>query len=202
MARPIEFDREEKLELAMNLFWQKGYQATSMKLLTEAMGLQPGSIYSAFRSKKSLFLDAIENYFQERIARFEALLVNNRTPSLAFHTILKDLIDDVFEDQEGRGCLMVNTLLEMGPHDEELHAKVIHMFSKIEDVFYKGFKLAQLIGEIDRAQDPRILAKLLLINVQGLRVYSNMKTEKQTLEQISEQLLACLNFRTGQTSTP
>ncbi|MCP4298102.1 MAG: helix-turn-helix transcriptional regulator, partial [Proteobacteria bacterium] len=51
MARPIEFDREEKLELAMNLFWQKGYQATSMKLLTEAMGLQPGSIYSAFRSK-------------------------------------------------------------------------------------------------------------------------------------------------------
>ncbi|MCP4295829.1 MAG: hypothetical protein GY786_09505 [Proteobacteria bacterium] len=115
--------------------------------------------------------------------------------------ILKDLIDDVFDDHEGRGCLMVNTLLEMGPHDEELHAKVIHMFSKIEDVFYKGLRLAQHIGEIDSAQDPRILAKLLLINVQGLRVYSNMKTEKQTLKQISEQLLACLNFRTDQTST-
>ena len=86
MARPAQFERDDVLEKAMQVFWEQGYNATSMASLVDATSLKPGSIYAAFDSKEGLFLAALDHYAQQSVARIKRALAGADTPFRAYAT--------------------------------------------------------------------------------------------------------------------
>jgi TetR/AcrR family transcriptional repressor of nem operon len=120
MARPREFDIDEALEAAMGAFWAHGYEATSLADLMQAMSLQKGSIYKAFGDKHALFLCALQRYLDQRYEAQRDMLAKATSPRAAIQAWLERLVEVApAEGGSCRGCLAVNTLIELGPHDEQ-----------------------------------------------------------------------------------
>src|SRR6267154_4259943 len=118
MARPREFDEPAVLDAAMDCFWRDGYEATSVRDLAARMGITGTSLYNAFGDKRSLFRQALHRYAErstrERISRLESTL----PPKQAVRAFLGEIVERSV-DGDRRGCLLVNTALEIAPHDSE-----------------------------------------------------------------------------------
>ncbi len=130
MGRNYEFNREETLNKAMQVFWQKGYKATSMKDLIDEMGIQPGSIYNSFGDKHSLFLEAIKYYGDVVTSNALKSLENEGSPLENLHKYVVEIISRPSE-KKCRGCLIVNTVVELSPHDDETKVIVNIIMNKI-----------------------------------------------------------------------
>ncbi|MCV6590113.1 MAG: TetR/AcrR family transcriptional regulator, partial [Marinobacterium sp.] len=120
MARPAEFDRREVLDKAMEVFWRTGFTATSVADLVSATSLKPGSLYSAFESKRGLFVEVIDTYAARRIENAQQVLENAEDPLNAIYAFFERLRQDACQDEIGRGCLMINTMLELATEDDDL----------------------------------------------------------------------------------
>ena len=120
MSRPRSFDETDVLEAAIDCFWARGLEATSVRDLAGRMGINGPSLYNAFGDKRSLFMRALEHYavrsMRERIGRMERL----PDPKAAIATFFGELISASLADPDRRGCLIVNTALEVAPHDPEI----------------------------------------------------------------------------------
>ena len=171
MARPIEFDREKAVETAMNLFWQQGYTATSLNRLLAAMGIGRSSFYAAFGDKRSLYIECLDLFYEGTRRILDDAWERHRSPRA---------IVDFFEHtllsapgyQAKRGCMMVNTVLELAGVDEDLNQLAANLLSRIESLFVSYFREAHRCGQIPADQDPEKLAKTLMVVNQGLRVAS------------------------------
>src|SRR5579863_3186541 len=119
MARPREFDEPAVLDAAMQRFWEYGYEATSVRDLAHAMGITGASLYNAYGDKRSLFSRSLDHYldrsFRERIGRFEGYF----PPRRAIEAFFDEIIEQSLRDKNRRGCLLVNSALEVAPHDRE-----------------------------------------------------------------------------------
>src|SRR5262245_47920280 len=128
MARPRSFDETVALDTAIDCFWQNGLKAVSVRDLAEEMGLNCASLYNAFGDKRALFAMALERYAvcftRERIARLEALA----SPKAAIRAFMDEMIERSVDDPKRRGCLIINSALEVAPHDAELGALVSGYF--------------------------------------------------------------------------
>ena len=119
MARPREFDETAVLRAAIHCFWSRGYEATSVRDLAEKMGITGASLYNAFGDKRSLYRRALAYYvnesFGDRVGRFEG----NMPPRQAIAAFFEEIIERSLDDPERKGCMLVNSALEMAPHDPE-----------------------------------------------------------------------------------
>ena len=162
MARPREFDETAALDAAIDCFWRDGYEATSVRDLAAAMGITGTSLYNAFGDKRSLFRQALQRYAQrstrERIARLESTL----PPKQAVRAFLGEIVERSLDDRDRRGCLLVNSALEVAPHDPELGAEVAARLGEIEAFFRRAVTAAQADGSVPPDRDPADLARLLL----------------------------------------
>src|SRR5262245_6996300 len=138
MARPRSFEIDEALDSAIEVFWDRGYEASSMTDLMDAMGLQKGSIYKAWKDKRSLFLAALRRYLDQGHERLQALATGE--PKAALQTLLGHFTSSC--TQSKRGCFAMNTGVELGPHDARVvkllaahHARVVDLFA---DVIRRG----------------------------------------------------------------
>src|SRR5258708_26576225 len=124
MARPREFDETTALNAAIDCFWHRGYEATSVRDLAASMGLSGPSLYNAFGDKRALFVRALERYLdfspRARIKRLQTSL----PPKIAVRRFIEEIIDRSLSDPDRRGCLLINSALEVAPHDEELRALI------------------------------------------------------------------------------
>ena len=179
MARAREFDDDTVLDAATDRFWRRGYAATSVRDLGAAMGLVPASLYNAFGSKHALFALCLDRYLdrnmRERIERLEA----QQTPRLAIETFLNEIVARSLADP--RGCLLVNSALEVAPHDAELGAVIAARLGELEAFFHRGVLAGQGDGSIAAAQPAHDLARLLLTTVMGLRVLARGATQQGRL---------------------
>src|ERR1700690_114987 len=143
MARPREFDETAALDAAMDCFWRVGYEATSVRDLAASMGITGTSLYNAFGDKRSLFRQALKRYAEqstrERIARLEATLL----PKQAVQAFLNEIIERSLDSLDRRGCLLVNSALEIAPHDPELGAEIAARLGEIEAFFHRAVSAAQ-----------------------------------------------------------
>ncbi|MEM7427687.1 MAG: TetR/AcrR family transcriptional regulator [Pseudomonadota bacterium] len=135
MARPREFDVEEAVEGAMQIFWRNGYGATNLPDLLEAMGLSRGSFYKAFGDKRNAYLQALQRYDDTHISGAIALLEGPGEPS-GRARILK-LFDKALTSQAGelRGCLVCNAMVELGPSDSEVAQMAASICKRMQDAF-------------------------------------------------------------------
>ncbi len=190
MPRPREFDEATVLDAATGQFWRHGYAATSMRELGGAMGLVPASLYNAFGSKHALFARCLDRYLdenmRERIARLEA----THSPQGAIEAFLDEIVVRSLADP--RGCLLVNSAIELAPHDGAVGALVAARLDELERFFHRCVLAGQRDGSIAVAPDARDLARLLLTTVMGLRVLARARPEPALLRGAAQQALALL----------
>ncbi|WP_127477937.1 TetR/AcrR family transcriptional regulator [Sulfurivermis fontis] len=190
MARPIEFDRDQALREAMQLFWRRGYNRTSVRDLTEATRLKPGSLYGAFASKRALFAAALDSYGAELARLVDELLRGEAPPLERIARFFDHLLADMAGDPERKGCLLVNTLLEVRADDSELARHAGDALARVEQAMGDALEEAAARGELPTGAQPRILASLLMTGIFGLRVYSRMRPDSVELRHIVDTLLA------------
>jgi len=194
MARPREFDEVAALDAAMDCFWRNGYEATSVRDLAARMGITGTSLYNAFGDKRSLFRQALRRYAErstrERIARLESTL----PPKQAVRAFLGEIVERSLDDQDRRGCLLVNSALEVAPHDPELGAELAARLGEIEAFFRRAVTAAQADGSAPPGRDPADLARLLLGVTLGVRVLARSNPQRELLEGTVRPALALLDW--------
>lgn len=193
MARPREFDETVALEAAIACFWSRGYEATSVRDLAEHMGLSAPSLYNAYGDKYALFVQALEHYLdrsmRERIERLEKSL----PPKQAICEFIGEIIDHSVSDRERRGCFLVNSALEVAPHDKRLGGLIANRFAELEAFFGRLVRKAQAEGTVPRKVIAKDLARLLLGVVLGIRVLARVRPERASLQGLARPVLALLD---------
>lgn len=193
MGRPREFDDRKALDAAMQCFWHRGYEATSVRELSASMGICGTSLYNAFGGKRALFVKALEQYLErttrERIRRLERTL----PPKEAVRAFIHEIIERSLADRERRGCFLINSALEVAPHDPELGQAIASRLGEIEDFFHRAIAAAQAAGDVPTACDARDLARLLLGVLLSIRVLARAKPDRDLLEGVARPALALLN---------
>lgn len=192
MARPQSFDQAQVLDSAMQLFWRKGYTCTSIKDLTEVTRLQPGSLYSSFKSKRNLFIQSLDHYFATLYQRINDILGSNDAPLERIANFFDFLLHQVKKDKQKKSCLLVNTLLEIPPADKEINQRVSRMFMKIEQLFCDVLHEARKDDTLTAGLKPESSAKMLMSGIFGLQVYNRMQPNQSALEEIVSHLLSIL----------
>jgi len=193
MARPREFDEVTALEAAIECFWRRGYEATSVRDLADKMGLSAPSLYNTYGDKHALFAQALERYLDHstraRIERLEKSL----PPKQAIRRFIEEIIERSVNDRERRGCFLINSALEVAPHDKELGALIADRLAEIEAFFRRSIKTAQAEGHVPRDRIAKDLARLLLGVLLGIRVLARSKPERALLEGVARPALALLD---------
>ena len=192
MARPREFDETAALEAAMECFWRRGYEATSLRDLTASMGLTAPSLYNAFGGKQELFSRALERYLdrttRDRLRRLEQSLA----PKAALHRFFAEIIEHSISDRQRKGCFLVNSALEIAPHDAECRAVITEQFNDIEAFFRRCILKAQADETVSSDVDAGDTARLLLGVLLGVRVLARTKPERAVMEGVVRPALAML----------
>ena len=174
-GRPREFDETAVLDAAMDLFWEQGYEATCVAELSKRCGIGRQSMYNAFGDKHALFAQALERYRTERIGRVIGMLDAPGSPLANVEAVL-DMWEQHWEDPAFKGCLMVNSIAELGVRDPELGPKLDTILQSIEDAFYRTLRRAQAEGEILADRDPRALARAVTALAQGMSVVGKVSS--------------------------
>ena len=193
MARPREFDEVTALEAAMECFWHRGYEATSVRDLADKMGISAPSLYNAYGDKHALFVQALEHYLDHSARALIKRLENSLPPKRAVRRFIEEIIERSVNDRERRGCFLINSALEVAPHDRELGALIADRLAEIEAFFYRSIKTAQAEGAVPRDRVAKDLACLLLGVLLGLRVLARSKPERALLEGVARPALALLD---------
>lgn len=193
MPRLREFDEQRALDAAVDCFWQHGYGATSVRDLADAMGIGGPSLYNAFGDKRALFKTSLERYanrsMRARIARLEA----RHQPREAIRAFLAEIIDRSVKDPDRRGCLLVNSALDVAPHDARIGRVVAGYLDEIRAFFRRNIVAACEAGQVSRNLDPDDASSHLLGVVLGIRVLARTRALRRLLEAVAQPALALLD---------
>lgn len=171
MATTTKYDRRDVIQKATNLFWEKGFHATSMRNLQETIDMRPGSIYASFGSKEGLFKETLQHYANESLALLKQFEDAHESPLEALREFLSSVVISQAQAPSNM-CMLVKTISELTDDNPELLAEAQQLLGKVEVAFAKLFVQAQANGEVDSSKDPKRLASLLQIQVMGLRAYA------------------------------
>ncbi len=193
-GRPRAFDTQETLGQARDLFWSRGYAATSVQNLVDELSVQRGSLYAAYGDKRSLYLKAVALYAGESRAHLESVLAADPV-LLSLRRMLTDpaaLIGTPGPAQPRRGCLVGNTTVELVPGDDEAQSLVAAAYDAFVEVVTAALMRGQAGGEVSRASTPAAQAQLLLIVFQGLALVSRAGTDQGRVDAAVDVALSAL----------
>ncbi len=192
MPRQKNFEVEQVVGRAMDVFWEKGFECTSISDLTEATGVQRQSLYNAFGDKRDLFIRAFHKYdTEERRASLAALEAQGQ-PLEAIRTLFQTGVEQCLADKTQRGCFLVNTALSLHNLDEEIAAMVRASLEDLRSFFERQLQHAKVRKEIPESLDPVATASGLLASLIGIKVMARASTSRELLEQMSDQALRLL----------
>ncbi|HYR60026.1 MAG TPA: TetR/AcrR family transcriptional regulator [Nitrospiraceae bacterium] len=192
MPRPKEFNPDDAIEKAMQVFWHKGYEATSMEDLLSAMDLNRGSLYDTFGDKRQLFLKVIDRYCTT-FASSKFSLLDQPGPALpTLRQFINGMIEGGLADPQRRGCLIANTVMELSPHENEIAGTLRQALKMVEDTFFNVLARAKQQGELKDDKDPRALARFLTTMMQGTIVMIKAGASADVVKQTVETALSIL----------
>ena len=192
MARPKEFDESQALAAALEVFWEKGYEAASVQDLTERMGIQKASLYNTFGDKHALFVRALGAYSGETLEWYREQLDRPGPLRSTLAAMFRELTDGC-EDDDCRGCLCVNSAIELAPHDPAIAALLNQHNQSQEELFRRAIERAQRAGEVAAAVDPTATARYMLNVIAGLGVARKGGAPRERLEDIVRISLSVLD---------
>jgi TetR/AcrR family transcriptional repressor of nem operon len=192
MARNKDFDEDELLGKAVDLFWDKGYHATSAQDLVDGLGISRSSIYNTYTDKKTLFSKALRQYQGKNTSAVLTLLGNADNPAEAIKQVLYGVIRESEEDKLAKGCFMVNTAIELSSHDKEIAELVSENNQSVEDALTSVIEKGQHQGQFKTALPARALARFIFSTISGLRVSARSGAGSSVLEDIVRVALSAL----------
>lgn len=193
MARPQEFDTAEALSAAMHVFWRKGYEATSLADIMAATGLSKSSLYAAFGDKRSLFLAALSSYQAERMAFMQQVLEDGRPARQSIESFFRDAVAHIADPAQSSGCMTANEAVELAPHDADVQRLVAEDFQALDDAFTRAVTRGQADGSIASHEDPRKLARFLVVGFQGLQVMARAQSDRPRLDDTVTVMMGALD---------
>ncbi|WP_395714340.1 TetR/AcrR family transcriptional regulator [Reyranella sp.] len=192
MARLKAFDEERAIDAAVDCFWMRGYDATSVRDLAEAMGIGGASLYNAYGDKRALFARSLERYanrsMRERIVRLEA----GHRPKEAIAAFIGEIVERSLKDPDRKGCLLINSALDVAPHDAAIGRVVSGYLDEIRDFFRRNLVAAREAGQVSRRIDADSIATHLLGVIAGIRVLARTGAGRRQLEDVARPALALL----------
>lgn len=173
-GRPRAFDMPQALARARDVFWSRGFGATTVQDLVDTLGVERGSIYAAFGDKRGLYLQAVALYARENRERLEMMLQTDSVlPALRRMLIEPSTLTGATENaQERRGCLVGNTVAELVPGDDVAQALTAAAYESVIEVLTAALARGQATGEITTSATPDAQAQLLLLLLQGSALVS------------------------------
>jgi len=179
MPRKKEYKVEVVVEKAMNTFWNNGYESTSVRMLEKDMGINQFSIYSSFGNKHDLFIEVLKKYKGHVRATFLKELLNSEGNLDDIKKFFSDFGHFIRSGKNSNGCLMVNTVMEIGKKDIEILEHLKLYFEFIKATFYNALEKAKLRGELSVDFDSDKHAAFLLGSLQGLTLYAKFHKKKE-----------------------
>lgn len=191
MARPREFEIDTAVEQAMEVFWRRGYEATSVEDLTSALGIGKGSMYAAFGSKQQLYTRALDMYCERQAVGLVERLGRADDVRGAVRGVLIDMAETDLLDPE-RGCFLVNATTERSD-DPAVAARAAAAMRLVESAFADALTRARAQGQLDPGKDPASMARLLTTVIQGLRVMGKARAGRRFVEDTVDAAVGALD---------
>jgi len=190
MPRVKLFDENKVLSKATELFWEKGYHATSIQNLVNHLGINRGSLYDTYGGKKELFYKAFQLYRTNNCNSITAFFENQNEVKNGFRALFEMGINESISDKDKKGCFVVNTTTELIPGEKEL-LEILQENKKIfERLFYNFLLKGQQSGEISKSKNIKTISHLFYTFYNGLRVVAKVQSEpKELLNSVDEILM-------------
>lgn len=187
MPRPPTFDRERKLEDAMELFWEQGYEATSVQDLVNHLGLNRSSLYNSFGGKHELFLEALDHYRKRDRKILCRRLQAGSTAIEGIRRAFAAVAERAVESQ--CGCFTANAAVECAPRDPCTEERACEWFRAMRDLFKEAVKQAQDEGSIPRGRDPEALGRYLTNAYNGIHLTAKTGPSRPLVNDIVNETL-------------
>ncbi|PON16828.1 TetR family transcriptional regulator [Candidatus Entotheonella serta] len=184
MPRPKSFDPELVLSDAMDLFWQQGFEVTSIPQLERHLGINRFSIYDTFESKRALFLKALALYTEKLSVTLIEPLESGGGGLSDLRAFFQRFRAQFLAEERPRGCLMCNTAIELGDRDAEVADVVRKYFSRLEQAILSCLKRSQTLGEVTgTSRHLKWQARLIRTSIEGLLVELRLSGDDQDIQQ-------------------
>jgi TetR/AcrR family transcriptional repressor of nem operon len=196
MGRPREFEIDESTGRALQVFWVKGYEGTSVPDLVEATGIQRGSLYAAYGSKHALYLAALDRYQVEASAPMRTLLaaVHDGEPVRdALGGLFGALVEQAVHDPDRKGCMMVNAITERATCDPDVARRGRQAIDGMADAFAGVLRIGVDRGEFGDDVDIPAVAAFLVLSVHGIRVQGVVDPDRSRLNAAVEVALSAVH---------
>jgi AcrR family transcriptional regulator len=184
-GRPREFDVDEALDRALEVFWRKGYEGTSLLDLTRAMGINRPSLYAAFGNKESLFRKALARYAQGPAAYVREAL-NESTARVVAERLLEGAADLLTDPRKPRGCLAVQGALVCGEAAEAVRRELMAHRAASQEALRQRFERAVAEGDLSSTVNGADLARYVITVVQGMAVQAASGASRDDLRRVVE----------------
>lgn len=191
MARTKEFERDEVLDRAMDLFWRQGYEATSLADLTEHLRIARQSLYDTFGDKRALYLAALDRYCERFGVRAGLELPTDVPVRRVIREALAVSIQSAVSS-EGRGCMLVGAAAERCPRDEDVLRRFCGNTDALQRAFSRRLEVAVRNGELARHHSPRALARHFVNTILGIQISARAGTDREALDEIADVAVAVL----------
>ena len=191
MGRSRRFDVEEAVDVALEMFWQQGYEGTPILALCRAMDLQPGSVYAAFGSKRDLFVAAVRRYI-ETVSAEAVERVNGASSGLqGLRDYFDHLVGAMVEGKRAWGCLITNSVVEFAARDPELAGMFQLHLARLQTSFAAALARARADGELRSGAGPESAIMLVAV-VQGMNVIAKSRPGRKALQDVADAAIAGL----------
>lgn len=188
-GRPREFCVDAALAQALRVFWEKGYDGTSLNDLTEAMGITRPSLYAAFGNKEALFRKALDLYETEKLAYIRRAMDQPTARGVA-EVMLRGSVDNVTSSNEPHGCMGVITSVACGPESQSVREDVVKRGEVAKRALIERFEQAKAEGDLPAHVDAEGLMRVLIAMLQGISVQANQGATREELDKLVESGLA------------
>ncbi|MEM9833775.1 MAG: TetR/AcrR family transcriptional regulator [Bacteroidota bacterium] len=193
MARPRNFDEDQVLDHALEVFWEKGYHATSYEDLVSRMGINRASMYNTFGDKHQLYTQALQRYREKSHAQFDRWRTSTQNIQETIRMILNEAVQESISDPQRKGCMVVNTATELGPSDSEIAEIIRQNQQQVESVLKELFVQAQQRGELSTDLKPEALARFYYNTFSGLRVMARANPDATTYQDVVDVALKVIS---------
>lgn len=193
MPRTKQFDEKEVLSKAMELFWEKGFHATSIQDLVSYLGINRASLYDTFGGKEELFNKAFQQYRSTNSNFIKTLFENEKSVKKGFKKLFDKAIEETLNDTARKGCFVVNTTTEMIPGDSSIHSVLMQNKEMAEKLFMNYIQSGIESGEIEASKNAKNIGLMLFTLYNGLRVVAKVDSDPKKLTDMVEAGLSILN---------
>ena len=188
-GRPRSFDREAALDAAMRLFWEHGYEATSLAQLTAAIGVSAPSLYAAFGDKEALFLQAVDRYIARGGDQTQALMGDAKTARDAVARVLAESAVRLTDPRYPRGCMVVLSAISVSEEAKRVQSELARCRASWEKEMKKRIERGIADGDVPRDANPAALASFYMAVLQGMSLHAKDGASRERLKQIGEAAL-------------